>query len=159
MRSIAAGVFAVLLLAAPVRANVPPPEPEETVREAVLAYLENFNAASADGLAAMFVDHPSMHVLEDGRLVTASRMGVREVIGGTLETTPGMRMEVVGDVNVLMAPSGDAAVADYTFTFHVRGDDGKEVQVFQGVTSLTVFQGLQGWEIAAIHTSALDVAQ
>ncbi|HRK71163.1 MAG TPA: nuclear transport factor 2 family protein [Micropepsaceae bacterium] len=155
MRSSVFGFFALLLLAVPAHANVPPPEPEETVREAVLAYLENFNAGSADGLAAMFADHPYVHVLENGRLVTAGRMGVREVIGGTLETTPGMRMEVVGDINVLMAPSGDAAVADYTFTFHVRGDDGNEVQLFQGVTSLTVFQGLQGWEIAAIHTSAL----
>lgn len=155
MRVLVSSVFALLLLAVPARANVPPPEPEETVREAVLAYLENFNAGSVDGLAAMFADHPYVHVLENGRLVTAGRMGVREVIGGTLETTPGMRMEVVGDINVLMAPSGDAAVADFTFTFHVRGDDGNEVQLFQGVTSLTVFQGLQGWEIAAIHTSAL----
>ncbi len=154
MRVLLSSVLALILLAAPTRADIAPLPPEQSVREAVLAYLENTNAHSAEGVAGMFVPGDAARVLDNGRLVTAGREGVLHVIGAELETTPGLRLEVSGDITVVLSPQGDAASADFSYDHHVTGEDGKEVKVFQGVMSMTLFAGSEGWQIVSVHSSA-----
>lgn len=157
MRRTSLAFVAAAALAAPALANMaPPPEliAEREVRDATIAYLENFNAGNVTGMLGMFSDRPGVAILENGRVAYEGKAEMEKALTQAFATMKGVRTEVVGDVQVLATdPSPEAAVATFAFTTFMTDDKGAEAPAFGGVMTLVFAQESAGWRIVSFHSS------
>lgn len=155
---LALGLAAALAFANPVGAQAaPPPALEEVqaegVRQAVLAYLENFNAGNAEGVTAMFSGRPGVRFLEQGHVAYADRAAMQAAFTQLFKEIKGIRTEVKGDIGVLLADA-TAAVADFSWSVYVPDGKGGETELFSGISTLVFALEGEEWKIVAGHSSS-----
>lgn len=159
--ALALGLLCTLTLAGPAKADIVPPmtSPEISARETAQAFFENFNAASADGIASTFADRPDFIWVENGRVAFDTRTTAVEGMRSVLSSGQSLRMEVASTEKVIVLNSTAAEVVS-PFTMYVGDGAGKEVPVITGVITLAIVEGPDGvWRIAAGHTSSAAAAQ
>jgi ketosteroid isomerase-like protein len=151
-------IAAALVLAGPAaRADIVQPTAEDLLaqgpKEAVLGYLENFNAASVDGLISMFSERPGVKIIENGSVSLAGRPAMQEGFAKLFAAQTGLRQEVMGEIEVVMLGPA-AAVAVYSWTLFLPDEKGVEAPLFNGLTTLTLAMEAEEWRIIVAHSSS-----
>ena len=157
MKSFAAlfGLLAVLGMAVPAAADIVPPmsNSEMTARQTVLAFLENFNAGNAAGIASTYSDRPGFTWIEQGHVAYATKGEAVTGVTAALAMMKGARMETTGDF-AMIPVSDQSFLAIVPVTIFMAGPDGKELEAGKSLTTMTLVAEGDGWRILAGHTAA-----
>ncbi len=162
MRLIAAAA-AIAAFVASAAANMPPPPElaaEQEVREAVVAWFENFNAGSVEGVVGMYSDRPGVKVVENGVVTFTDKAEMAKRLAEGFKIMPGARLEIDGPLDVLVF--GDAAaVATVGWKGFAPDGQGGETQIARSLSTLTLSKegdGAESWRIVSAHSSATPAA-
>jgi ketosteroid isomerase-like protein len=146
---------ALLGLTRPATADIVPPvtSSETEARQVVLAFLENFNAGNAEGIASTYSDRPGFTWIEQGRVAYASKAEAVAGVTAALQTMKGTRMETASEFK--MVPVSDKSfLAVVPISIFMAGPDGKEMEVGKSLTTMTLVAEGDGWRILAGHTAS-----
>ncbi|MCC6920745.1 MAG: nuclear transport factor 2 family protein [Alphaproteobacteria bacterium] len=153
MKRLGLALAACVLLSTAATANMPPPQvtSRDMANDAVVAFMENFNAGNLEGLASTYSDGGSFVWVENGHIAADSKAAAVEANG---KMPKGARMETDSSMQVIMIGTS-AAEAVVPFTFYVKDDKGADTEAFKGVMTLTIAPDTDGtWRIVAGHMSA-----
>lgn len=155
MSKLVSAFFAFAFLTVPALGNVPPPirvEPEEMAREVVIAFLENFNAGSADGIASTYADRDGFTWVEQGHVAYATKAEAVAGVTKSLAAMKGARMEMAGERFIRVDP--ETVFAIVPVTIYMPDGKGGEKEAGKSLTTMTIVQGTDGWRILTGHTAA-----
>ncbi|NWH08805.1 MAG: hypothetical protein HXY22_09230 [Alphaproteobacteria bacterium] len=152
MRKALLGLLCLLFLV-PVaaRADVVPPQPAPI--HAVIAFAENFNAGSVEGLDSVLSKDPGFE-WRDGDAPPRDRASFLEGSGKAFAEGRGLRMEFVGEPSIQILEPGRAVAVAQVSRFS-RGEDGQEKPDDQGVLILSLKLEADGlWRITSFGWAA-----
>ncbi len=129
-------------------------EPEVAVREAVMAYAENFNAGSVEGVASTFASRDGFRLVENGRIVFTDKAAAVAALRQSSSPGPRPRMEFSSGITVTVINPGSAAAAVAPFGLYVADGGGVERKVFDGAITMTLVMEDGLWRILVMHTSS-----
>lgn len=150
------GLIAMFAGSAPsARADIVPPiaAAEVQARETVLAFLENFNAGNAQGIASTYSDRPGFTWIEQGHVAYATKAEAVAGVTAAMVSMKGARMETTGDFK-LIPVSDKAYLAIVPATIYMTGADGREIEAGKSLTTMTLVEEADGWRILTGHTAA-----
>ncbi len=121
-------------------------------KEAVLGYLENFNAASVDGLMSMFSE-PGRDDHRERQRFAGGPPGDARGFAKLFAAQKGLRQEVMGEIEVVMLdPRRRRRV--YSWTLFLPDEKGVDTPLFNGLTTLTLAMEGEEWRIVVAHSSS-----
>jgi len=123
------------------------------VKSAVDQFIAKYNAHDAVGAGELFLEDPSFHWVEDGRMVYDSRQAAITGLGNFLAGFNASHIEAF-EVKIAMLTE-DSAFASFRFT-HTIAANGQAALRYDGVMSLAI-ANRDGWKIVAAHKSAASL--
>ena len=143
----------VALTASPASADVAPPPPPAVPEEAaglVIAYLENFNAGSAEGILSTYSDNPGFVWVENGHV---TYLGKAEAVAGmakAMSATKGYQLKTSMDEVRVVVTGPDSMFATVPLKVSTPSGMGKEVTA-DGVLTMTLLRENGAWSILTGH--------
>ena len=151
-------VFAVALafgVSGQASANVAPPEPpgaEDEAAGVIIAYLENFNAGSAEGILSTYSDSPGFIWVENGHVAYHTKADAAAGMATAMSAMKGSQLKTSMSDLRIVATGPDAMFAYVPLKISTPAASGLgERPTHDGVVTMTLVRESGEWRILSGH--------